>query len=171
LVNKSEYDSTERFTNGYSICHIENEGYYAVYKNGLEVKIDINIKTESTIWIHRYNDVFIAEEINSITEWKNNILIYEKIHKFHIYVNLKLQSIIFNSPEARHCSVGLKNNLIEIVESGNIGVNTTVKYFSLDGKEISKSSIEHPSGFDYKISDNIISFTDIFFVDDTCAKL
>jgi hypothetical protein len=160
LVNKSEYDSPQIFTNGYSICNKKNDGYYAVYKNGLEVKIDINSKTENTIWIHRYNDVFIAQEINTVWKQNGNSHFSESIHKFHIYVKLKFLSIIEYKQQARHCSVRVKNNIIEIIEAGKYGGYYPVKYFNFDGEEISEKNIEHLTSNHSAISGNTISITD-----------
>lgn len=160
MVNKSEYDSTKLFTNGYAICYKINDGFYAVYKNGLEVKIDINSKPENTIMIHRYNDVFIAQEITTVWKQNGNVHSSESMHKFHIYVKLKFLSIIEYKQRARHCSVRMKNNIIEIIEAGKYGGYRTVKYFNLHGDEISEKDFVHLTNNHSALSGNTISITD-----------
>lgn len=160
MVNKSEYDSTKLFTNGYAICYKINDGFYAVYKNGLEVKIDINSKPENTIRIHRYNDVFIAQEITTVWKQNGNVHSSESMHKFHIYVKLKFLSIIEYKQRARHCSVRMKNNIIEIIEAGKYGGYRTVKYFNLHGDEISEKDFVHLTNNHSALSGNTISITD-----------
>lgn len=146
LINKSEYLTTLIFTDGYSICKKE-DGFYAVYKNGSEVKLSIDFDpdlidiSDSNTDVVRFNDIFIVDESYGIDEKRFNSYATESIHRFHIYYKLQLQSIINYKASYRFCRVHVKNKIIEINQLGKYDILTTKNYYNINGEEISEKNI------------------------------
>lgn len=147
VISATVFDSIDVFEHGYSICYKNDQGYFAVNRNGVEEKINLNISIERVLNLIRDNDVLIAKEI----EYRQHHFgSRTSIYKFHIYKKLIFVATILHEENARHTNIILKNGEIQIQEAGKYGGYRTVRWFDTNGREILKNESE-------KLLDNVLN--------------
>jgi hypothetical protein len=159
LINQSEYDSINFFTNGYAICFKKNLGFFTVDKFGRESKIKLNNNHESLGNINRFNDVLIVKDVERVKRNNDIGRFFDTTFRFHIYVRFNFIFTIEHKERARHTGVRVKNDLIEITEAGKYGGSLAVRFFDFIGKEISKQDILNFENDNSEISTDIISIS------------